>query len=89
MNKVRDKVSEQELQRVRNLANQEVCKLKVDNKVQLDINTAMASYISKSKTVLGIAYDEQPIKMENKILPFTLKIVDTTIACTFYSFLDI
>jgi hypothetical protein len=64
-------------------------RLKVDNKVQLDINIAIASYISKSKTILGITYDEQPEKNENKLLPFTLKITNSTIASTYYSLLDV
>ena len=64
-------------------------RLKVDNMVQLDINTAIASYISKSKTVLGIAYDEKNEEIIENILPFNLNIIDSTIAYTYYSFLDL
>jgi hypothetical protein len=64
-------------------------RLKVDNNIQLDINIAIASYISKSKTVLGISYDEHLQKTKEKILPFNVKLLDSTIASTYYSLLDI
>lgn len=68
-------------------------RLRVDNPIQLDINIALASYISKSHNVLGISLDEKIEEVEEykkiKYIPFETEIKDTSVICTYYSFLDL
>lgn len=68
-------------------------RLKIDSPIQLDINVAIAAYISKSQTVIGLVYDEVKEKIEEidgvVYHPFVTEITNTSIACSYFSFLDI